>query len=265
MNAPHTIPLWPENCSHNVTAEPLPPRLEVWLPSPTTPKTHTAVIVCPGGGYAGRAPHEGEPFARLFAEHGFVSFVLHYRVAPHRHPLPLADACRAVRLVRQRAGEFNVDPHRIALMGFSAGGHLAATVGTQPDLHRDADDDLAARFSARPDRLILAYPVVSFVTQYHAGSAENLLGQNPTAAARRQLSNELHVTAQNPPVFLFHTADDPGVPVANSLNFAAACAAHNVPVALHVFPHGPHGVGLASDSPALRDWPELLLDWLRQW
>jgi acetyl esterase/lipase len=252
------IPLWQDATPH----------LEVWLPATTTPKAHAAVIVCPGGGYHGRAAHEGEPFARLFAEHGFVGMVLHYRVAPNRHPLPLADGCRAVRAVRavrHMADNLNIAPNRIALMGFSAGGHLACTVATQPDLHHDEQDDLAGKVSARPDRLILGYPVVSLTTKYHAGSAQNLLGENPSLEARRQLSNELHVTAQNPPAFLFHTADDPAVPVENSLNFAAACAAHKVPVALHVFPHGRHGVGMAAEEPVLRRWTELLGDWLRSW
>ena len=249
------IPLWSE----------LTPHLDVWLPAATTPKRHAAVIVCPGGGYARRADHEGEPFAKLFAEHGFVGAVLHYRVAPNRHPLPLADGCRAVRLVRHMAADLNIAPHRIALMGFSAGGHLASTVATQPDLHREPADDLAGKISARPDRLILGYPVISFTTKYHAGSAENLLGRDAPLSARRQVSNELHVTAQNPPAFLFHTADDPAVPVENSLNFAAACAAQQVPVALHVFAHGRHGVGMASDDPVLRRWTELLLDWLKAW
>lgn len=260
-----TIPLWPAGSPHNDNGEPQPPYLEVWLPAATTPKAHAAVIVCPGGGYCRRAPHEGEPVARLVAEHGFVGLVLHYRVALHRHPLPLADGCRAVRVVRHMAGNLNLAPHRIALLGFSAGGHLASTVATQPDLHRDPHDDLAGQVSARPDRLVLAYPVVSFVTKAHTGSAEKLLGADAPLEARRQLSNELHVTAQTPPTFLFHTADDPAVPVENSLNFAAACAAQKVPVALHVFPHGRHGVGLAADDPALKCWPELLVDWLRAW
>ena len=249
------IPLWSDPTPH----------LDLWLPATTIPKAHAAVIVCPGGGYARRADHEGEPFARLFAEHGFVGAVLHYRVAPHQHPLPLADGCRAVRLVRQMAGELNIAPNRIALMGFSAGGHLACTVATQPDLHHDANDDLAGKVSARPDRLILGYPVVSFVTKFHTGCVEKLLGKDAPLEARRQLSGELHVTTETPPTFLFHTADDPAVPVENSLNFAAACAAHKVPVALHIFPHGRHGVGMAADDPVLRRWTELLVDWLRAW
>jgi acetyl esterase/lipase len=260
-----TIPLWPAGSSHNVTSEPQPPHLDVWLPATTTPKAHAAVIVCPGGGYHGLAAHEGEPFARLFAEHGFVGAVLHYRVAPNRHPLPLADGCRAVRVVRHMDGDLNIALNRTALMGFSAGGHLACTAATQPDLHHDEQDDLAGKVSARPDRLILGYPVVSFVTKYHAGSAQNLLGEKPSLEARRQLSNELHVTAQSPPAFLFHTGDDPAVPVENSLNFAAACAAHKVPVALSVFPHGRHGVGMAVDDPALKCWTQLLVNWLRNW
>jgi acetyl esterase/lipase len=194
-----------------------------------------------------------------------VGIVCHYRVAPHRYPAPMADAARALRLVRHHANRWRIDPGRVALMGFSAGGHLAATTATQPDLHHDPEDDLVGAYSARPDRLVLAYPVISMVQEYHQGSAENLLGANPAIEQRRQLSNELHVTKKNPPVFLFHTADDPGVAVSNSIRFAQACLAQGVPTHLHVYARGAHGVGLAPDDPILASWPRLLLDWLRLW
>lgn len=258
---PRHVFLWPDGCAHNGDGADRP-RLEIYLPAdrPATPVP--AIVVCPGGGYARRADHEGEPFARLFAAHGMVGVVCHYRVAPHRHPAPYADAARAMRLVRSMADELGVDPQRVGLMGFSAGGHNACTVGTQPDLHHDEQDDLVGRFSARPDRLILAYAVVSFVYRPHQGTVGNLLGANPTDVMLRKLSGELHVSADAPPAFLFHTADDPGVPVENSLNFAAACRSAGVPVELHVYAHGPHGVGIASDKPALRSWTQMLVDWL---
>jgi acetyl esterase/lipase len=269
MNPPTIINLWPDGSKQNPADPNQRPRLEVYLPegaSQTRPaKRLPAIIVLPGGGYANRAPHEGAPFAQLFAAHGFVSFVCHYRVAPHRFPAPMADAARAVRLTRHLAGELGIDPQRIALMGFSAGGHLACTTGTQPDLYREPEDDLAGRFSARPDRLILAYPVVSMTHEYHHGSAENLLGPDPSEAQRRQMSNELHVTKENPPVFLFHTADDPAVPVSNSIRYAQACLEKGAPVELHVYRSGRHGVGLALEEPTLRSWTGLLLDWLKEW
>ncbi|MBC7238716.1 MAG: prolyl oligopeptidase family serine peptidase, partial [Chloroflexi bacterium] len=141
-------------------------------------------------------------------------------------------------------------------------GHLASTIATQPDLHRDPLDDLATRYRARPDRLALAYPVISLVREYHLGSAVALLGPRPPEVLRRQLSNELHVSPANPPAFLFHTADDVVVPVSNSIRFAQACRAQGVPVSLHIYPSGPHGVGLAEEWPDLRSWVDHLLEWL---
>jgi len=224
-----------------------------------------AIIVCPGGAYSGLAAHEGAPFAELFASNGYAAFVLHYRVKPHTFPAPIADACRAVRLVRERAHDLGVDPNRVALMGFSAGGHLVATVATQPDLVRDEADDLQSKHSARPDRLILGYPVISFADFGHLGSAINLCGSEPGWDKRRQLSNELHVTKDNPSTFIFHTSDDGSVPIINALNFAAALYHHNVPVELHSFEHGRHGVGMAADNPKLKPWTDLLLLWLEGW
>ena len=151
-------------------------------------------------------------------------------------------------------------------MGCSAGGHLASTVATQPRLHIEPDDGLAAKVSARPDRVILGYPVISFVAnRYHAGSAGNLLGPEPSEERRKQFSNELHVTSENPPAFIFHTADDPGVRVNNALLFASAYAEKEVPCELHIYRSGPHGVGMALNNPALRTWSSLLIDWLRDW
>lgn len=260
-----TLPLWPAGCPNNPPANEPQPRLTIFQPDRPEPASRAAVIVCPGGGYGGLAPHEGDPFARLFAAHGLVGAVLYYRVAPWKFPAPQADACRAIRLLRANAGQFGVDPQRIGLMGFSAGGHLAATTAAQPDLHRDPHDDLAGAVSARPDRAILAYPVVTFGEYTHLGSVHNLLGNPPDPKLRDQLSNEKHITAAHPPTFLFHTVDDGAVPVENALHYAAACRQAGVPVELHVYQSGRHGVGLALDMPALSGWSELLLDWLKPW
>lgn len=230
------------------------PSLEIHRPAKTA---RTAVVVCPGGGYRVLAPHEGTVIGEFLAANGVLAAVVPYRVFPHRHPAPLADACRAMRLMRHH---FEWLP--VGIMGFSAGGHLAATVATQPDLYHDPNDELVGEHSARPDRVILCYPVISFVATAHQGSGVALLGENATDDQRRQLSNELHVTQETPPAFLFHTADDPAVPVENSLLFASACVQQKVPVELHIFPHGRHGVGLAADDPVLRRWPELLVNWL---
>jgi len=260
MTADETFFLWPDGSPHNGTEPTTRPRLEVYYPSGEF--RGRAVIILPGGGYEMLAPHEGEPFARLFAYHGLLAAVCFYRVSPHRYPAPMADAARAVRLVRAQAEHWGLREGGITLMGFSAGGHLASTIATQPDLHRDPLDDLAARYRARPDRLALAYPVISLVREYHLGSAVALLGPRPPEALRRQLSNELHVSPANPPVFLFHTADDEVVPVSNSIRFAQACRAQGVPVSLYIYPSGPHGVGLAEGWPDLRSWVDRLLEWL---
>jgi acetyl esterase/lipase len=256
--------LWPEGCVHNGEGSD-PPRIEIFQPTERTGESTPAIIVCPGGGYTHRADHEGAPFAEFFARQGMVGIVCHYRVAPNRHPAPYSDVARAIRLVRSKADELNIDPGRIGLMGFSAGGHNACTVATQPDLYRDEYDDQAGRFSARPDRLILAYPVVSFVSFPHQGSALNLLGPAASRRRLRELSGERHVDADTPPTFIFHTVDDPVVPVENSIQFAQAARRAEVPVTLHAYAHGPHGVGMASDDPTLRSWPTLLIDWLKDW
>jgi acetyl esterase/lipase len=210
-----------------------------------------AVLVCPGGGYGGRAPHEAEPIARRFNEAGLHGFVVHYRVAPHRHPAPLSDVARAIRLIREHAPEWSVDPARIAVCGFSAGGHLAASAGT-----------LCPDEASRPDALILCYPVLSSGPYGHRGSFENLLGPDPSPEALRAVSLELQVTGRTPPAFMWHTADDAAVPVENSLLFAQALRAHRVPFELHVYPSGEHGLGLAPDRPRIATWSALCAGWL---
>ncbi len=268
MPNPRVVNLWPNDCPHNNIKDRAGkprPLIEIYAPAEKPTRPVPAIVVCPGGGYGTRAPHEGRPFAELFAKHGYVGVVCHYRVSPYRFPAPMADAARAIRVVRSLADELNIDAHKVGIMGFSAGGHLAATTATQPDLHKDEHDDLVDKFPARPNRCILGYPVVSMVTRYHKGSAANLLGADPSEQRRRQFSNELHVTPKNPPTFMFHTADDGPVPVENSLNFAAALTKHKVPYALHVYPHGRHGVGLAGNNEKLKSWTTLLIDWLKGW
>lgn len=268
MSAAKSILLWPEACEHNVEMAHGRPRIDVYLPTGQGDgggKPRAAIVILPGGGYNMNAAHEGGPFAELCAAHGMVGIVCWYRVKPHGWPAPYADAARAIRLVRSMAGELNVDPDRVGLLGFSAGGHNASTVATQPDLHHDPHDDLVDRFSARPDRLMLAYPVISFVNYGHMGSCGGLLGADVSFARRQQFSNELQVTADNPPTFLFHTNEDAGVPAENTLGFAMALRAKGVPVEVHVFQPGTHGLGMAADHPRLRVWPELMLDWLGDW
>ena len=220
-----------------------------------------AVIVLPGGGYGGLAPHEAEPVAQWINRMGLSAFVLRYRVAPYRHPWPLADAQRALRVVRSRAAEWGIEADRIGILGFSAGGHLAVSAGV---LHRlscyDAVDD-ADRQSARPDFMVACYPVISFGPHRHDGSLRNLLGADPDPALRRLLSLEESVDAETAPAFIWHTANDQGVPVLNSLLLASSLAAHAVPFELHVFPDGRHGLGLAEERPDI-PWTGLCERWI---
>jgi len=229
-----------------------------------------AVLVCPGGGYVNRAPHEAEPIARRFNACGFHAFVVHYRVSPHRHPAPLLDASRALRLIRAHADEWRVDPARIAVCGFSAGGHLAASLGVHYGMDVLNTGDTAGvsgvaldAFSARPDALILGYPVITSGEFGHRGCFETLLGPDAAPEMLRLMSLELQVTPETPPTFLWHTAEDGGVPVENSLLFAMALHKHNVPFELHVYPYGHHGVGLSPEDPHVATWAELCCEWLR--
>jgi len=226
----------------------------------------TAIIVAPGGGYGALAmDHEGRQEAYWFNAMGITAFVLKYRLGPrYHHPIELGDAQRAIRTVRARAAEFNVLPDRIGMMGFSAGGHLTSTAGTHFDAGKPDSADPIERAGSRPDFLILGYPVISFdpaVT--HAGSLKNLLGDNPDPKLVENLSNELQVTAQTPPTFIFHTTNDNGVPVENSVRFYLALRKAKVPVEMHLFENGPHGVGMALSDPSLSAWPTLLMNWLR--
>lgn len=222
-----------------------------------------AVIVCSGGGYSRLAPHEGAPVADMFNRAGIAAFVLRYRVAPHRHPAPLYDLQRAVRVVRFHSGDWAIKPERIAVLGFSAGGHLAATAVTHFDGGNAQAPDPVDRVSCRPDAGVLCYPVISFGTFRHQGSMVNLIGENPPESLRLWLSNERHVTPESPPCFLWHTANDRSVPVENSLQFASALSGCKVSYALHVFPTGPHGMGLASSDPVVSAWAGLCVQWLK--
>jgi acetyl esterase/lipase len=258
---PEIIPLWPDGVPGAHDPADLP-RLEIHRPLVPLSWPVPGVVICPGGGYAGRAPHEAGVIAKWLGGLGFWAAVVHYRVKPHGFPAPYDDACRAMRLARSLSEEEGLRPERLAIMGFSAGGHLAATVAVQPELRREPADDLASKWSARPDGLILAYPVLSFVEWGHEGSRANLLGPNPSLDQRIRFSAERQVDEHTPPTFLFHTDRDPGVPMENATRFAEACHQHGVPVELHVFPGDRHGVGLAAEDVRLGAWTELLTAWL---
>ncbi|GAB3726948.1 alpha/beta hydrolase [Hymenobacter agri] len=240
------------------------PTLTVFTPAPGT-ANGTAVIICPGGGYARLSiDSEGYDVAKRLNEMGITAFVLKYRLPndqsqPDKSIAPLLDAQQALRLVRQQAAKYSLNPERIGLMGFSAGGHLAAWAGTR---FAQPVGDNPGPESVRPAFLVLLYPVISFSdTLKHTGSRNNLLGPNPSAEQVRQYSNELHVSAQTPPTFLVHAEDDKTVPVSNSLVFYQACLRHGVPAEMHLYPCGGHGFGLNNSTTPDR-WTDRLRNWL---
>lgn len=264
---PTTVLLWPNGAPGALgTDDSDKPTLTIFLPT-TGQANGTGVIVCPGGGYRALASnHEGRQVANWLNSLGIAAFVLKYRLGPrYHHPIELGDAQRAIRMVRANAAQYGVATDRVGIMGFSAGGHLATTTGTHFDAGNPGDVDPLQRMSSRPDFLVLGYPVISFTTPYtHRGSLENLLGDHPDPKLVASLSNELQVTAQTPPTFLFHTTEDKTVPVENSVLFYLALKKAGVPAELHIFERGPHGVGLATMDPALSKWPELLAIWFRE-
>lgn len=258
--------IWPNGAPGAVGAEDADkPSITLHLADPAK-ANGTAVIVCPGGGYGHLAmDHEGKQVAEWLNNLGVSAFVLKYRLGRrYKHPAPLQDAQRAIRIVRSRAKEFHVDPARIGIWGFSAGGHLASTAGTHFDDGKANAQDPVERAGSRPDFMILAYPVISLVTDYvHKGSRSNLLGDPYEPALAEELSSELQVTARTPPTFLFHTDADTGVPAENSVLFYLALRKAKVPAEMHIYQDGKHGVGLAPSDPVLSTWPGRLQDWLK--
>jgi acetyl esterase/lipase len=225
-----------------------------------------AIVVFPGGGYRNLAiDHEGEQIARWWNSLGVSAFVIRYRLGPkYNHPVELGDALRAIRWVRYRADTYGFQANRVGVMGFSAGGHLASSAATLFDAGVPESADPLERLSSRPDFAVLAYPVISFTTDFvHAGSMRNLLGENPAPELVQRLSTELQVSENTPPVFLLHTNDDTVVPAENSVLFYLALRRAGVPAELHIYERGPHGVGLAWSDAILSSWPARLADWLR--
>lgn len=272
---PDVRKLWPNGTPGAVGNDPDKdvPTLTMWKARPEI-ATGSAVVICPGGGYGGLAmDHEGKQVAEWLNTLGITAFVLKYRLGPrYHHPAMLNDVGRAIRTVRANAEKWQLDPHRIAVLGFSAGGHLASTAGTHFDAGKPDSDDPIERVSSRPDRMILVYPVIALATPYgHKGSLRNLLGDHPSQELVESLSNERQVTKDTPPTFLAHTNADTGVPAENALLFTLALRKAGVPVELHLFERGPHGLGLGGGvaayrvpaEPSFRAWPKLCETWLR--
>jgi acetyl esterase/lipase len=263
------FPLWPAGAPGALGKEDKDiPTLTVFLPAPDK-ATGAALVICPGGGYAGLSPSEGRDYARFFNEQGIAGFVLKYRLGTggYHHPAMLQDAARAMRTVRARAAEWKVDPKRIGIIGSSAGGHLASTLLTHFDGGKSDAEDEIERQSSRPDLGILCYGVLTLGPFTHQGSKRNLLGANPSPALVAELSNEQHVTKETPPCFIWHTYEDPAVPVENSLEFAEAMRKAGVPFDLHVYQKGKHGLGLGNreyDRATFHPWTKDCVYWLKE-
>lgn len=245
------IPLWPQGAPGALGTEPKDIPTVTFFPADAQTASGAALVICPGGAYAKLAEHEGRGYAEFFAKNGVACFVLKYRLGSdgYRHPRMLEDAARAVRFVRSKAADFKIDTKRVGIVGSSAGGHLASTLATHFDAGNPAAADPIDRESSRPDLAVLCYAVITMGDNTHAGSRKNLLGDNPSPELVRSLSNELQVTPQTPPCFIWHTWEDPVVKVENSLDFAVALKKAGVPFDLHIYQKGGHGLGLGKNLP----------------
>ena len=254
-----TIPLWTETPGYNADYGQPEPSITLY----PVPDAKGAVLVLAGGGYHYKAEHEGAPIAQRLNESGFFTAVLDYRVTPYHAPVPPWDALRATQWLRYLAPEYGYQPDHVAILGFSAGGHLAASATYLNVCLPEADPaDPLREFDPRPDAAILCYPVITLGAFTHEGSRHNLLGEGASHELIEKWSVERHVGENARPAFIWHTSDDGAVPVQNSLMLASALAARNIPFALHIWPHGRHGLGLADEMPDIRRWPELAAEWL---
>lgn len=277
-----TINLWPEGKVPNFKSSDIKEKSEtdasgilrisgVTIPSMTAyivPKekaTGAAVVICPGGGYGIlAASHEGSDFAKWFNDRGISAFVLKYRLPnaksmEHQHEVPLMDAMQAMKLIRESAGKWNIDQNKIGVMGFSAGGHLAATLSTHHNMGPKASPE------AKPNFSILLYPVISFQPSIsHGGSRDALLGAEKSEELIKYYSNEMQVSEQTPPAFLVHAMDDTGVPVENSIQYYLALKNKKIPAEMHLYPKGGHGYGMRTDGKgSLAGWPAAMEGWLK--
>jgi acetyl esterase/lipase len=263
MSAQTAIPLWPDGAPGALGKEDKDiPTLTPYLADAAT-ASGAAMVIFPGGGYGALAPHEGKGYADWLVTNGISCFVVKYRLGSnkYRHPAMLQDAARAVRMVRAKASEWKIDPKRVGVIGSSAGGHLASTLLTHDDSGKADASDPIERQSSRPDLGILCYAVITMGANTHAGSKKNLLGDNPDPDLVKNLSNELQVTKDTPPCFIWHTWEDKGVKVENSLDFAYALQRAGVPFDLHVYQKGAHGIGLGKTAP--HPWANDCVYWLR--
>jgi len=269
LYAQEFIPLW-ETAPLEIRNEEQTPGLFLY-PASEDNNTGAAVVVCPGGGYSMLAiDHEGHDVAKWLNSIGISAFVLTYRTGKwedggYRHPAPLLDGQRAMRWVRHHAGEYGIADEKVGILGFSAGGHLASTVGTHTSTPEEFIKDSIDELSARPSFMILLYPVISFTAEHtHKGSRRFLLGEEPDGELVKNLSNELMVTESTPPAFLAHTSEDKAVPVQNSIDFYERLQKYGIPSSLYVATKGRHGLGLGGDTEGFSKWPMLCEMWLRE-
>jgi acetyl esterase/lipase len=245
------------------------PNLTIYFPE-SSKSTGAAVVICPGGGYHGLAPHEGEHYALWLNEQGIAGIVLKYRLASggYHHPVFLNDVTRAMRYVRAMSDEWKLDPNRIGVMGSSAGGHLSSCILTHFDIGQPNSSDLIDRQSSHPNLGILCYPVISMSTEIgHAGCREALIGSNPSPDLLNLLSTELQIKSDTPPCFLWHTFEDGGVKAENSIEFALSLKKFNIPFELHIYEKGGHGLGLGSgeyDPAKWLPWTFECSRWLKE-
>lgn len=263
------IYLWPNGAPGALgNAETDKPRMYAFLPKKRS--TSAAILVIPGGGYQGvTLGWEGFQVAKWLNQQGMPAFVLDYRVKPYHYPAEIDDGRRAMRLIRAHAAEYGIDPARLGVWGFSAGGHLASSLGTHcengtaPVTNTSPDNDAVDRFSCKPAFMVLAYPVIAMEGPFtHSGSRNNLFPPGTDPELLREYSNQLAVTADTPPTFLFATTNDPEVPVENSVQFYSALVRAHVPAELHLFDYSDHGCGLCGSIIPVRVWPSLLRTWL---
>lgn len=255
---------WWERDSIEIISRVSRPTLSIYLPVKGL-ATGAAVIICPGGGYTNLAvSHEGADVAKRFADSGIAAFVLKYRIPDDNTMInkeigPLQDAQRAILIVRSRASEWGIDSHRIGIMGFSAGGHLASTTGTHFKKNYIVNP---GHISLRPDFMLLIYPVISFDSSIaHLGSMHNLIGAHPSALKIKEYSNERQITDETPPAFLVHAKDDNVVPFANSLRFEEALMKNKIPAELFVYDLGGHGFGM-NNKASSADWMKRCIQWV---
>ncbi|MCI8403418.1 MAG: alpha/beta hydrolase [Clostridia bacterium] len=250
------VPYWDDTYIEGNESAPRVPTITVY-------EAHSkgAVVVFPGGGYVGRAKHEGEGYAKWLQSIGITAFVVEYRVAPYKHPAQISDAMRAVKYVRYHAEKYGIDKDKIAVMGSSAGGHLAGSVSVHFDKKMYEPTDEVDNESCRPNASILCYPVIDMFDYRHDGSKVNLIGERALHADKELMSLYMHVTEDTPQAFIWHTSSDQAVPVENSLMYADALSKKQIPFELHIYPLGHHGLGRALELPYVAQWTNSLENW----